>query len=121
MNLVYNISIKYFFTNVLLLLYKHRHLLTNVKHNYNTLYKCNINIVSSSNTFFGSQCTLMVGSNLCKKLNINLFNFKSTKEFKLFLYKIDFDNICLIFFFLSLICNSVTNIILFITYYDMYT
>jgi len=64
-----------------------------VKHNYNTRYKCNINIVSSSNTTFGSQCTLMVGSNVCEKLNINLFNFKSAKEFKFFLYKVDFGNI----------------------------
>jgi hypothetical protein len=119
---------KIFFTSVLLLVYKHRHLLTNVKHNYNTRYKFNINIVSSSNTTFGSQFTLMVGSNLCEKLNINLFNFKSTKEFKFFLYKIDLSNIwtnvyiCLNFlFFFLLICNSVTNIFLFLTCYDIIT
>lgn len=75
---------KIFFINVLLLVYKHRHLLTKVNHNYSTRYKSNINIVSSSNTTFGSQGTLMVGQNLCKKLNINLFNFNNIKEFKFF-------------------------------------
>lgn len=42
-----------------------------------------INIVSSY-TAFGSQCTLILSSNVCKKLNISLYNFKSIKEFKNF-------------------------------------
>jgi len=75
----------------ILLLYKHEHLLTNVDHDYNTRYKRNINIVSNSSTTFGSHCTLNVGSNLCKKLSINLFNFKSVKGFKFFLHNLDFD------------------------------
>jgi len=69
----------------------YNNLLTKVNHNYSTRYKSNINIVSSSNTTFGSQGTLMVGQNLCKKLNINLFNFNNVKEFKFFLYNLNFD------------------------------
>ncbi|KAF0688949.1 neuroblastoma-amplified sequence-like, partial [Aphis craccivora] len=50
---------KIFYTN---------HLFTNVNHDYNTRHICNINIVSNSNTTFGSHCSLNVGSDLCKKL-----------------------------------------------------
>jgi len=50
--------------NYYYLIYKHNHLLTNVNHNYNIRYKFNIDIVSSSNTTFGSQCKLVVGLNL---------------------------------------------------------
>lgn len=47
-----------FYYYVLLLLYKHKkYILTIVNHNYNTRYRCNVNIVSGSNTSFGSQCT----------------------------------------------------------------
>lgn len=82
-----------FKSNVLLLLYKHKDLLTMVSHSYNTRYKANINIVSNSYTTFGSQCTLIVGTNLCIHFNINLFNFKSLKDFKFFLYNLDFGTV----------------------------
>jgi len=84
---------KIFYTNVLLLLYKHISIyqLHNVKHDYNTRYKHNINIVPNyCNTTFDAHCFLNVGSNLCKKLNINLFNFKSVTELKFFLYNLNF-------------------------------
>jgi len=55
-------------------------------------HKHNINIVSNyCNTTFGSHCILNVGSNLCKKLNINLFNFKSVTELNFFLYNLNLD------------------------------
>lgn len=92
---VQSISILYN-KSLLLLVYKYRHCLNTIDHNYNTRNKCHSNLnsikfyktVTSQSPIY--KCTL-----LCRKLILNLFNFNNINSLKLYIKLNQFDNITL--------------------------
>jgi len=89
------ISILYY-KSLLLLIYKYRHCLKTIEHNYNTRNKSHSNLnsimfyktVTSQSAIY--KCTL-----LCRKLNLNLMHFNNINSLKLYIKLNQFDNVTL--------------------------
>lgn len=71
--------------------YKFRHNLAEVKYVYNTRQKENINVcVPFFKNNLGQESSVSTANQLCRQLNINIYNFKNVYSFKLFLKTLDF-------------------------------
>lgn len=92
---IQHISILYY-KSLLLLLYKYRHCLNTIDHNYSTRNKClsNLNSIKFYKTVT-SQSPIYKCILLCRKLNLNLFNFNNINALKLYIKLNQFDNVTL--------------------------
>lgn len=80
---------KLFKKNLILLAYKNKNCLITCKHNYNTRYKKNINVIKTNcKKHFGLQNCSNTATELCISLNINFNKYQNTSSFKNALFKI---------------------------------
>lgn len=88
---------KLYFKNILLSLYRFKHKLAIVNHSYNTRYKENIDIcVPIFKKQLGLKSSVSTATQICRQLNINIYNFKNVCIFKSFLKTLDFTDIDLL-------------------------
>lgn len=75
-----------YYRNILLSLYRFKHNLAQVNHSHNTRYKENINMcVPTSKKQLSLKSSVSTATQICRQLNINIFNFKNVGTFKFFL------------------------------------
>jgi hypothetical protein len=85
-----------YYKSLLSLVYKYRHCPNTINYNYNSRNKCNSNLnsikfyrtITSQSPIY--KCTL-----LCRKLNLNIFNFNNINSLKLYIKLNQFDNVTL--------------------------